>query len=113
MKKLLLLLITTLTFISCSETVEAERIPWTSTSEEAKIMFEDFLIRGEKRLWDQELAEKMMDSILKLDPEFIFAKTRDGFGTNVENRENLLYAYENREKVSDIEKRLIESRLKL
>ena len=109
MKKLLLLLITTLTFTSCSETVEAERIPWTSTSEEAKIMFEDFLIRGEKRLWDQELAEKMMDSILELDPEFIFAKTRDGFGTNVENRENLLYAYENRDKVSDIEKRLIES----
>ena len=108
MKKLLLL-ITTITLVSCSETVEAERIPWTTSSEEAHALFEDFLIRGEKRLWDSELAEKMMDSILELDPEFIFAKTRDGFGTSVENRENLLYAYENREKVSDIEKRLIES----
>ena len=109
MKKLLITLITFTALISCSETSEAERIPWTSSSEEAKVLFEDFLIRGEKRLWDQDLAEKMMDSILKLDPEFIFAKTRDGFGTNVENRENLLYAYENRDKVSDIEKRLIES----
>ena len=40
MKKLLLLLITTLTFISCSETVEAERIPWTSSSDEAKILYD-------------------------------------------------------------------------
>ena len=80
MKKLLITLITFTALISCSETSEAERIPWTSSSEEAKVLFEDFLIRGEKRLWDQELAEKMMDSILKLDPEFILPKPEMGLG---------------------------------
>jgi len=109
MKKFLLLFIAFFTIISCSETPEAKRIQWTSSSSEAIQLFEEILIMGEQNYWDPEKYEKLIDSINVLDPNFVFAKTRDGFGTNMENRGNLLYAYENREKASNIEARLIES----
>tara|TARA_B100000767_G_scaffold212233_1_gene199438 strand:+ start:6208 stop:7782 length:1575 start_codon:yes stop_codon:yes gene_type:complete len=109
MKKLLLLLITSFTIISCSETEEAKRIQWTSSSPEAIQLFEEMLVMSEKNEWYPEKFESLMDSIKVLDPDFVFSKTRDGFGTNLENRSNLLYAYENRSKASDIEARLIES----
>ena len=109
MKKLILLFITSLTVLSCSETEKAKRIEWTSTSEDAIQLFEEIIVMAERSEWDPEKYEALVDSIKVLDPNFVFAKTRDGFGTNVENRANLLYAYENRNKTSDIEARLIES----
>ena len=109
MKKLLLLLITAFTLLSCSNTEEAKRIQWTSDSPEAIQLFEEMLTMSEKNEWYPEKYELLMDSIKVLDPNFVFSKTRDGFGTNLENRANLLYAYENRAKTSDIESRLIES----
>ena len=111
MKKILLLLYTTITFTSCSETVEAERIPWTSKSEEAKIIFDQFLMNQEIRRATPEGQEKLMDSILKLDPNFALGKINTSWGwpntTRDEVRKNLLSAYEDRESVSDLEKRLI------
>ena len=109
MKKLLLLLITAFTIISCSETEEAKRIDYTSSSEEAKLLFREFNRAWEQRNWNPERQENLMDSILKLDPNFYVAKLRNNFGTNKETRENLMEAYNNRDKVSDIESRLIES----
>ena len=109
MKKLLLLLITSFTIISCSETEEAKRIQWTSSSPEAIQLFEEMIVMAERNEWRPKKYEALMDSIRVLDPNFVYSKTRDGFGTNLENRANLLYAYENRSKASDIEARLIES----
>ena len=50
-----------------------------------------------------------MDSLKILDPNFVFAKLRDNFGTNNETRDKFLNAYSERNNVSDIEKRIIEA----
>lgn len=111
MNKFLLLCITAVTILSCSETIEAERIPWTSTSEDAKALFDTFLTNREIRRANPDDQEKLMDSILKLDPNFALGKIN--FSWNWPNttaeirRENLLSAYDDRENVSDLEKRLI------
>ena len=111
MKKLLLLLISTLTIISCSETVEAERIPWTSSSEDAKVLFDVFLTNQEIRRAYPAGQETLMDSILKLDPNFAMAKLNTSWNwPNTDNemrRKRLLSAFEDRENVSDLEKRII------
>jgi hypothetical protein len=111
MKKLLLLLITSFTIISCSETVDAEKIPWTSTSDEAKVLFDKFLNNREIRRANPDDQEKLMNSILKLDPNFALGKINFSWGwpntTREETRKNLLSAYDDRENVSDLEKRLI------
>ena len=109
MKKLILLFVMALTTLSCSETIEAERINYTSSSEEAKLLFRESNRGWEQRDWNPDVQEALMDSILKLDPNFYLAKLRNNFGTNMETRQNLIDAYANREKVSDIESRLIES----
>ena len=110
MKKLLLFLITITTFISCSSNEnEALRIEYTSSSEEAKALFKEFQTNWEQRNWNPDLQEALMDSILKLDPNFYAAKLRNNFGTASETREHLLDAYNNRTKLTDIEKRLIEA----
>ena len=110
MKKLSLFLIILITIVSCSTNEnEALRIEYTSSSEEAKALFKEFQINWEQRNWNPERQEALMDSILKLDPNFYAAKLRNNFGTNSETRGYLLEAYNNRDKLSDIEKRLIES----
>ena len=109
MKKLLLLLITTITFISCSETEEAKKIQWTSSSEIAVKLFNEFNENIEKSRWEPDTQEKLMDSLKILDPNFVFAKLRDNFGTNNETRDKFLNAYSERNNVSDIEKRIIEA----
>ena len=109
MKKLILLLISTLTIISCSETIEAERIPWTSTSEEAKALFDEFLTNIERRQWDPEIQEALFDSIAKLDPNFFVPKLFNNFKDADERRVLVRLAYENKDKVSDLESRFIES----
>ncbi len=110
MKKLFLFTLTIITFISCSTSEqEALRINYTSISEDAKTLFREFQRGLEQSDWNPERQEALMDSILKLDPNFYAAKLRNNFGTNIETRENLLEAYNNRNKLTDIEKRLIES----
>lgn len=109
MKKLILLLISALTIISCSETIEAERIPWTSTSEEAKALFDEFLTNIERRQWDPEIQEALFDSIAKLDPNFFVPKLFNNFKDADERRVLVRLAYENKDKVSDLESRFIES----
>ena len=44
MRKLTLLLVVTIVITSCSEPEKSERIQWTSSSEVAKNLFEEFLI---------------------------------------------------------------------
>ena len=110
MKKLLLFLITLTIFVSCSTNEnEAIRIEYTSSSEEAKALFTEFQRAWEQRNWNPDRQEALMDSILKLDPNFYAAKLRNNFGTGAETRQNLLDAYNNRTKLTDIEKRLIEA----
>jgi len=109
MKKLILLLITTLTIISCNEAVEADRIPWTSTSEEAKILFEQFLTNVERSNWNPETQEALFDSIAKLDPNFFVPKLFNNFKDAEERRALVRLAYANRDKVSDLESRIIEA----
>jgi len=107
MKNLIYLALLSVTLISCSEEKQVKRIEWTSTSEDAKVLFEEFLSNMENYRWNPKGQELLMDSILKLDPNFLMAKRYDNFKTSKETRENLTYAYVNREKVSDIESRLI------
>ena len=42
-----------------------------------------------------EYQEKLMDSILSLDSNFVMAKTFYSFGTDEENRQSFMSAYEN------------------
>lgn len=109
MKKFLLLLISVAVLSSCQDEQLAKRIEWTSSSAEAKELFEKFLTNIEQNYWAPEIQEALMDSILKLDNNFLIAKTYNNFGSNEQTRQNFLDAYDNREQLSDIEKRLIES----
>ena len=113
MKKLILFLTTIILITSCEEKIEAKRIQWTSSSPEAISIFEDFLMNFERSYWNPELLENQIDSVLKLDPNFEYAKTYYWFKTNEENRTNFLEAYNNRNKLSQIEQRLIESQYEL
>ncbi len=109
MKNLIYLLLLCVTLISCSEEKVAKRINWTSESQQAIQLFEEFLKINEFEKDMPEYQEKLMDSILSLDSNFVMAKTFDSFGTDEENRQSFMSAYENRGSVSDIEKRLIEA----
>ena len=70
MKKIILLLICLLTIISCSETKqELKRITFTSDSEEAIALMEEFMMNNENREAESDIQQKLIDSILKLDPK--------------------------------------------
>ena len=109
MKNLIYLLLVNITLISCSEEKIAKRINWTSESQQAIQLFEEFLKINELEKDMPEYQEKLMDSILSLDSNFVMAKTFSSFGTDEENRQSFMSAYENIGSVSDIEKRLIEA----
>ena len=109
MKKIIFLFVIVLSLGSCTEQKVAKRINWTSESPQAIQLFEEFLQIGEYEKDMPEYAELLMDSILSLDPNFVMAKTFNGFGTDEENRKSFMSAYDKREAVSDIEKRLIEA----
>ena len=74
MKNLIYLVLLSVTLISCSEEKQVKRIEWTSTSEDAKVLFEEFLSNMENYRWNPKGQELLMDSILKLDPNFLMAK---------------------------------------
>ena len=79
MKKIIYLLLINISLISCSEVKQVKRIEWTSTSEDAKVLFEEFLSNYENRRWNPKGQELLMDSILKLDPDFLMAKRSNNF----------------------------------
>ena len=108
MKKIILLLIGSLTIISCSETKqELKRITFTSDSEEAIALMEEFMMNNENREAESDIQQKLIDSILKLDPNFAMAKTFNWWGAGEANRERIISAYESIDKVSDLEGRFI------
>lgn len=110
MKKIILLLISSLIIISCSETKqELKRITFTSDSKEAITLMEEFLMNNENGEADPAVQEKLIDSILKLDPDFAMAKTFNWWGSGEENRSRVISAYESSEKVSDLEARYIKA----
>ena len=75
MKNLIYLLLVSITLISCSEEKVAKRINWTSESQQAIQLFEEFLKINELEKDMPEYQEKLMDSILSLDSNFVMAKT--------------------------------------
>lgn len=109
MKKLILLLLTILSIISCSEAVQAERIPLTSSSDEAKALLNQVLVNWEERNWGdhQEILLKKIDS---LDPNFYMSNL---FWNNIrsgeENRLALIDSYNNLDKVSEVEAGIIKA----
>jgi len=111
MKKLILFLISTSIIISCSNNEqEIKRITFTSDSKEAASLMNEFLKNFESEdEWDLNTQESLIDSMLTLDPNFPMAKAYDNFGTRDENRSSLISAYENIEKVSEIEAEIIKS----
>ena len=56
MRKLTLLLVVTIVITSCSEPEKSERIQWTSSSEVAKNLFEEFLINFRKNTYNSYQA---------------------------------------------------------
>ena len=104
MKKIILLLITIITVVSCSnKTEETKRIEFTSTSQEAKVLMDQVLQNQEaRRGWFNSINEDLIDSILKIDPSFAMAKLFDNNGTREENRESVIFAYESIENVSEL-----------
>lgn len=108
MKKIVCFVITILLLHACSSEVqEIKTIPITSDSEAAQSLMAEFLLNAQESR--EYLNEALMDSILKLDPDFVLAKAYNNFGTNTETRENFLSAYENKETVSEIEAGIIET----
>jgi len=108
MKKIILLLIASLTIISCSETKqELKRISFTSDSEQAIALMEEFMMNSENREAESDIQQKLIDSILKLDPNFAMAKIFRWWGAGETNRERIISAYESIDKVSDLEGRFI------
>ena len=109
MKKIILPVLIVLFLAACEEKVEVKRIQWTSSSPEAIGLFEEFLYNNEYEKDIPEYQEELIDSILVLDPDFAMANSFNGFGSDEENRKSFMRAYEARESVSDLEKRLIEA----
>ena len=109
MKKIILTVLIVLFLAACEEKVEVKRIQWTSSSPEAIGLFEEFLYNNEYEKDIPEYQEELIDSILVLDPDFAMANSFNGFGSDEENRKSFMRAYEARESVSDLEKRLIEA----
>ena len=110
MKKIILLLISSLTIISCSKTKqELKRITFTSDSEEAVALVEKFVMNNEKGGADPVIQEKLLDSALTLDPNFAMAKVYNWWGSGEQNRGRVISAYESIDKVTDLEARFIKA----
>lgn len=91
--------------IGCESEKEVKTFNYTSNSPEAKALMGEFYKNVEER--KRYLNEKLMDSILKLDPNFSFALIWNGF--DGKGRENFLKGYNSREGITEIEKTIIEA----
>ncbi len=101
MKKIIFLFVIVLSLSSCSEQKVVKRIPLTSSSPQAVMLMEEFLNNQEQRRG--YLNQSLMDSILKLDPNFSFALAFNNFKGREVRRENLMRAYQNKENLSKVE----------
>ena len=93
MKNLIYLVLLSVTLISCSEEKNLKLIPLTSSSESAIELMRDFMKNSEERR--NYLNEKLMDSIIKLDPDFSMALALNNFGNRDSRRANIIKATEN------------------
>ena len=107
MKNLIYLLFVSITLISCSEQKPVKFITLTSDSEDAKNAFMEGILRDDQNEVNE--SEEAFKKATELDNDFLIAKVFYNSGIPSVQRENLIYAYENREKVSDIEKKIIEA----
>ena len=74
MKNLIYLALLSVTLISCSEEKQVKRIEWTSTSEDAKVLFEEFLSNMENYRWNPKGQELLMDLNFKIRSKFFNGK---------------------------------------
>ena len=107
MKKLILLLIASITLISCAEEIPVKFIPLTTDSEEAKAAFKEGIFRNDQNEVNE--AEAAFKKAIELDENFLLPKIFYNSGARADNRERSLYAYENRSKSSEIEQKIIEA----
>lgn len=107
MKNFFLLISISLVVFSCSEEKEVKFIPLTSESAEAIQSFKEGIYRFEQN----ELVEsrEAFKKALEYDKDFLLAMTYFSDENREENRKRILYAYENRDRVSEIERKLIEA----
>ncbi len=105
MKKLIYLLLIPVLFIACSEQKAVKQIPLTSDSPEAIALMREFMTNQEQRR--RYLNEDILDSILKLDPNFNLALALNNFKGRDVRRRDLIKAYESKDKVSEIEAMVI------
>ncbi len=91
--------------IGCESEKEVKTFNYTSNSTDAQALMGEFYKNVEERKW--YLNEKLMDSILKLDPNFSFALIWNNF--DGKGRENFLKGYNSREGITEIEKTIIEA----
>ena len=107
MKNLIYLLIISVILVSCEEKRELKLIPLTTISDDAEQLMRQFMNNYEERR--VYLNEKLMDSILRIDPDFGMALALNNFGDRDNRRANLINAYNSRENLSYIEAKVIES----
>ena len=106
MKKLILLLIVSLTIFSCAEEKQVKFIPLTTDSLEAKAAFIDGIFREDQNEINESL--EAFKKAIDLDNDFLIPKIFYN-STPSENRERLLEAYDKRESASEIEQKIIEA----
>ena len=106
MKKLILLLIVSLTVFSCAEEKQVKFIPLTTDSLEAKAAFIDGIFREDQNEINESL--EAFKKAIDLDNDFLIPKIFYN-STPSENRERLLEAYDKRESASEIEQKIIEA----
>ena len=98
-------------FIGCQGKIDVKKIPLTSTSEEAKTAFFEGIYRYDQNEVDESNAA--FKRALELDPNFELVKLYYDTKSPEQNRNNIIEAYNNREKVSEVEKGLIEAEYQL
>ena len=119
MKKLVPLFLVATIFLSCSEEVKILDFPLTSNSSEAaKIASNELFFKNNNtpfRIFQSDNFTKALEEALSLDQNFYFAKAMYADAPNnfklKENEKRIFIelAYENVDKVSEIEKAIIES----
>jgi len=110
MKKIILLLTVLMAFSCGDKEIEVKRIQFTSSSEVAKALMDKVLFNQEaRRGWFNSVNEDLIDSILTIDPNFAMAKLFDNNGTREENRQSVIFAYENINNVTELEAGVIKA----
>ena len=105
--KILTFLLLLIISYSCSEEKTVKYIPLTTDSQEAKEAFIEGVFRDDQNETNESTAA--FKKAMELDDNFLLAKIFYNSGIPSENRERLLKAFENRNQVSEIEKKIIEA----